>query len=130
MSEQFKMLSIISSSFRVANHAMSRRPIQSTILSAVPTTTTTLLSRSLDLSLPSLFHTSLVLDRARQVTRARKRKIVLANIKKKAERLRKNPKPMAKKVELMLKSKGLWGPPKPIRYAGLHNLVKLSLRIV
>ena len=110
------MLSIIGSSLRVANQAMSRRPIQSTIFSPVPTMTT-LLTRSLDLSLPAMFHTSLVLDRARQVTRARKRKVVLANIKKKAERLRKNPKPMAKKVELMLKSKGLWGPPKPIRYA-------------
>jgi len=113
------MLSILNSSLRVANHAMSRRPIQSTIMSSALPTTTTLLSRSMDLSLPAMFHTSLVLDRARQVTRARKRKITLANIKKKAERLRKNPKPMAKKVELMLKSKGLWGPPKPIRYACL-----------
>jgi hypothetical protein len=56
-----------------------------------------------------------VLERARKGTRERKRKIVLANIKKKAERLRKNPKPMPKKIEMMLKSKGLFGPPKPIR---------------
>ena len=63
----------------------------------------------------SIFVFSLVLDRARQVTRMKKRKLALANIKKKAERLRKNPKPMAKKVELMLKYKGLWGAPKAVR---------------
>ena len=64
----------------------------------------------------SIFVFSLVLDRARQVTRMKKRKLALANIKKKAERLRKNPKPMAKKVELMLKYKGLWGAPKAVRW--------------
>ena len=31
------------------------------------------------------------------------------------QRLRKNPPPIPYKVELMLKSKGLWGPPKPLR---------------
>ena len=71
---------------------------------------------AVDTLLPAMFHTSVVLERARQVTRVKKRKLALANIKKKAERLRKNPKPMAKKVEMMLKYKGLWGPPKPIRY--------------
>ena len=53
-------------------------------------------------------HTSCVLERARKGTRERKRKVVLANIKKKAERLRKNPPPIPYKVELMLKSKGLY----------------------
>ena len=52
-------------------------------------------------------HTSTVLERARQSTRIRKRKINLANKKKKEERLRKNPPPLPKKIQLMLKSKGL-----------------------
>lgn len=61
------------------------------------------------------FHTSCVVDRARRGTRERKRKVAVANKKKKEERLKKNPPPIPYKVELMLKSKGLWGTPKPIR---------------
>ena len=61
-------------------------------------------------------HTTASLERARPGTRVRKRKQVLRDIKAKAERLRKNgPPPIPHKVELMLKSKGLWGPPKPLR---------------
>ena len=60
-------------------------------------------------------HTTAILERARPGTRVRKRKQVLKDIKAKAERLRKNPPPIPYKVELMLKSKGLWGPPKPLR---------------
>jgi len=57
---------------------------------------------------PSMyFHTSLGVERARQATRIRKRKVVLENIKKKEERLRKNPPPIPKKVKLMMKMKGL-----------------------
>eukprot|EP00088_Acartia_fossae_P023977 TRINITY_DN24938_c0_g1_i1.p1 TRINITY_DN24938_c0_g1~~TRINITY_DN24938_c0_g1_i1.p1 ORF type:complete len:401 (-),score=59.12 TRINITY_DN24938_c0_g1_i1:32-1204(-) len=50
-----------------------------------------------------------VLERARQSTRIRKRKVYLDNKKKKEERLRKNPPPIPKKVQLMLKSLG-FGP--------------------
>ena len=53
----------------------------------------------------SPLHTSDVLERARQSTRIRKRKVHLANKKKKEERLRKNPPPMPKKIQLMLKAK-------------------------
>ncbi len=69
------------------------------------------------ISAPSLaqIHTSAILERARKGTRERKRKEALRNIKLKEERLRKNPPPMPYKIELMLKSKGLWGPPKPVR---------------
>lgn len=63
----------------------------------------------------SSFHTSAALERARRGTRDRKRRAVLKAIKVKAERLRKNPPPIPQKVELMLKSKGLWGPPKALR---------------
>jgi len=59
----------------------------------------------------SRLHTSAVAERARQATRLRKRKVVLENIKKKAERLRKNPPPMPKKVKLMMKLKGLGDEP-------------------
>jgi hypothetical protein len=52
-------------------------------------------------------HTSAVLERARQSTRARKRKVAVENKKKKEERLRKNPPPLPKKVQLMLIAKGL-----------------------
>jgi len=41
----------------------------------------------------------------------------LANKKKKEERLRKNPPPLPKKVQLMLKSKGLASKPQPWRQA-------------
>ena len=60
-------------------------------------------------------HTTSILERARKGTRERKRKIAVANKKKKEERLRKNPPPIPYKIELMLKSKGLWGDPKPLR---------------
>ena len=43
-------------------------------------------------------HTTEVVERARQSTRARKKKINDANKKKKEERLRKNPPPIPKKV--------------------------------
>jgi hypothetical protein len=97
------MMSLAASTLRSASQLLTRR---------APTVTA-----SIETSLAASFHTTVTLERARHVTRNRKRKIVLANIKKKAERLRKNPKPMAAKVELMLKSKGLWGPPKPIRWS-------------
>ena len=45
-------------------------------------------------------HTSDVVERARQSTRIRKKKINDANKKKKEERLRKNPPPIPKKVIL------------------------------
>ena len=45
-------------------------------------------------------HTTEVVERARQSTRARKKKINDANKKKKEERLRKNPPPIPKKVIL------------------------------
>merc|ERR1719435_586435 len=51
-------------------------------------------------------HTSNVVERARQSTRIKK---------KKQERLRKNPPPLPKKVQLMLKSKGLGSKPQPWR---------------
>ena len=51
-------------------------------------------------------HTSATVERARQSTRIRKRKVYLANKKKKEERLRKNPPPLPKKIQLMLKAKG------------------------
>jgi len=60
-------------------------------------------------------HTSNVVERARQSTRIKKRKQNLANKKKKEERLRKNPPPLPKKVQLMLKSKGLGSKPQPWR---------------
>ena len=62
-------------------------------------------------------HTSSVVERARQSTRIKKRKQNLANKKKKEERLRKNPPPLPKKVQLMLKSKGLASKPQPWRQA-------------
>jgi len=60
-------------------------------------------------------HTSDVVERARQSTRIRKKKINDANKKKKEERLRKNPPPIPKKVQLMLISKGLGREPRPWR---------------
>jgi len=56
-------------------------------------------------------HTSAVVERARQSTRLRKRKVYLANKKKKDERLRKNPPPIPHKVQLMLKAKGFGSEP-------------------
>ena len=60
-------------------------------------------------------HTTAILERARQMTRRRKRKIALRNKIKKENELKKNPKPIPYKVELMLKRKGLWGTPPPLR---------------
>ena len=56
-------------------------------------------------------HTSALLERARQSTRIRKRKVDLANKKKKEERLRKNPPPIPYKVQLMLRAKGFGSKP-------------------
>ena len=76
--------------------------------------------------LPSLtqmmcpLHTSAILERARQSTRIKKRKQNLANKKKKEERLRKNPPPLPKKVQLMLKAKGLSAKPTPWRQLDLR----------
>ncbi|CAB4059860.1 RP-L1 [Lepeophtheirus salmonis] len=53
-------------------------------------------------------HLGSSLEAARRMTRDRKRKIALANKKKKEDRLRRNPPPLPYKLELMLKSKGLW----------------------
>jgi len=63
----------------------------------------------------ALLHTTDMLERARQSTRIKKRKVALASRKKKEERLRKNPPPIPRKVVLMLKSKGLSGKPQPWR---------------
>lgn len=60
-------------------------------------------------------HTSAPLERARRITRERKRKQALKNKAAKEERLRKNPPPLPYKIQLMLKAKGLDGPPKPLR---------------
>ena len=62
-------------------------------------------------------HTSEALERARQSTRIKKRKVNMANKKKKEERLRKNPPPIPKKVQLMLVAKGLGKEPRPWRRA-------------
>jgi len=56
-------------------------------------------------------HTSAVMERARQSTRIRKRKVYMENKKKKEERLRKNPPPLPRKVKLMLKAKGFGNKP-------------------
>jgi hypothetical protein len=55
----------------------------------------------------SALHTSAIVERARQSTRIRKRKVAVENKKKKEERLRKNPPPLPKKIQLMLIAKGL-----------------------
>merc|ERR550539_1421532 len=68
----------------------------------------------------SPLHTSAVLERARQSTRIKKRKQNLANKQKKEERLRKNPPPLPKKIQLMLKAKGLSAKPKPWRQLDLR----------
>jgi len=80
-----------------------------TIPSVIPTIVPTFTAPSVS------FHTSDVVERARQSTRIRKRKVDLANKKKKEERLRKNPPPIPKKVRLMLISKGLGSKPRPWR---------------
>jgi len=56
-------------------------------------------------------HTSATVERARQSTRIRKRKVYMDNKKKKEERLRKNPPPLPKKIQLMLKAKGFGSEP-------------------
>ena len=100
-----------------------------TLGSTVPRFTT--VSRShLNLAPMCGLHTSEVVERARQSTRIRKKKINDANKKKKEERLRKNPPPIPKKVglvagaffhrigpqvQLMLISKGLGKDPRPWR---------------
>ena len=74
--------------------------------SASPKMTPTLVLPALSQMLCPL-HTSSVLERARQSTRIKKRKVMLVNKKKKEDKLRKNPPPLPKKVKLMLKAKGL-----------------------
>jgi len=49
------------------------------------------------------------------MTRVRKRKIALRNKRAKEIRLAKNPPPLPYKVQLMLKQKGLFGTPPPLR---------------
>lgn len=61
------------------------------------------------------FHTSASVERARQGTRLRKRKVALANKRKKELRLKKNPPPLPKKVKLMLKAMGVREDPLPKR---------------
>jgi len=73
------------------------------------------------LPLNAAIHTSTVLERARQSTRIRKRKKDLANKKKKEERLRKNPPPLPKKIQLMMKAKGLGSKPIPWREIDLKG---------
>ena len=63
----------------------------------------------------SYFHTSSIMEKARTMTRIRKRKIAVKNKKLKEDRLRRNPPPLPYKVQLMLEAKGLGGPPKPLR---------------
>jgi len=57
-------------------------------------------------------HTSSSLERARQATRIRKRKVAVENKRKKEERLRKNPPPLPRKVQMLLLEKGLKEPMK------------------
>jgi ribosomal protein L1 len=61
------------------------------------------------------FHTTACVERARQSTRLRKRKVALTNKKRKEDRLRKNPPPLPLKVRLMLKAKGITGKPEDSR---------------
>lgn len=61
------------------------------------------------------FHTSACVERARQSTRLRKRKVAMANRKKREERLRKNPPPLPYKVQLMLRARGLTGKAEDVR---------------
>ena len=74
--------------------------------SVVPRLTPVLVSAHLNLNLAPIItpicalHTSDVVERARQSTRIRKKKINDANKKKKEERLRKNPPPIPKKVKI------------------------------
>ena len=63
----------------------------------------------------SSLHTSASLERARQSTRIKKRKVYETNKKKKELRLKKNPPPIPKKVQLMLQYHGLGKEPRPWR---------------
>jgi len=67
----------------------------------------------------AMLHTSVTLERARQATRLRKRKIYMENKKKKEDRLRKNPPPIPEKVKLMMKLKGLGT--EPIDWRSIDN---------
>lgn len=55
--------------------------------------------------------TTAVVERARQSTRIRKRKVYMDNKKKKEDRLRKNPPPIPYKVQLMMRAKGFGSKP-------------------
>jgi len=61
------------------------------------------------------FQTSSIMERARQMTRVKKRKVALANKKAKEARLLKNPPPLPHKVQLMLAAKGISLEPQPVR---------------
>ena len=61
------------------------------------------------------FHTSSTCNRGRMFAFKRREKIAKKNKALKEARLAKNPKPIPYKIQLMLKAKGLGGPPKPIR---------------
>ena len=63
----------------------------------------------------SSFHTSSTCNRGRMFAFNRRAKIAKKNKALKEARLSKNPPPLPYKVQLMLKAKGLGGPPKPIR---------------
>jgi len=95
-------------------------PILSCICLNLPSrNTSTILRKDLNIVHPYSiiygFHTSSVFEHQRAFARARKRKIALKNKALKEERLRKNPKPIPYKVQLMLAAKGFGGPPKPVR---------------
>ena len=60
-----------------------------------------------DGNISASFHTSPTIEHARPGTRVRKRKVAVKNKMLKEARLRKEPKPIPYKVQLMLKAKGL-----------------------
>ena len=61
------------------------------------------------------FQTTSIMERARQMTRVKKRKVAMANKKAKEARLLKNPPPLPHKVQLMLAAKGISLEPQPVR---------------
>ena len=67
------------------------------------------------------FHLSPVVERARQMTRIRKRKQAVKNKKAKEERLRKSPPHVPKRIKDMLMEKGLWPDPKPLRLVNIFQ---------
>lgn len=59
------------------------------------------------------FHVGVTLEGARKMTQERKRKISLANRKKRLDEMRRNPPPLPEKMVLMLKYRDLWPPKGP-----------------